>query len=350
MLAPEEDLAEVAEVPAVADDPVVGRLEPGEQRGLHGAGHGGQHGVERAPGSRAGRAGAAAACASSARGVSPTASITTRVIGPPQLRVRRGGRASRPARRRGPRRARRRRPARRAARPTCRSPPRRWRVRGAGPARERARASRASSSCVVCSAAWTGTWKCTRHSSRGGQPARQRLGQVVGAARRAPPTHSRVWCRKRGSANSVQERAPLVDSGRGHAQRARDLRLDHAARRRRRAARAPSSASSNCTARWQASRHSPIQLGREPGEERPPPARRSRSCSRARAPARAGSACRCRRAARRGRRRPPRARAARRRRRRPSHSVRQPSGSVEIEPSSTSSGSSSASSRARPSV
>ena len=38
VLAPEEDLAEVAEVPAVADDAVVGRRQAGEERRLHRAG------------------------------------------------------------------------------------------------------------------------------------------------------------------------------------------------------------------------------------------------------------------------------------------------------------------------
>ena len=46
VLAPEEDLAEVAEVPAVADDPVVGRLEPGQQRRLDGARDRGQRRVD----------------------------------------------------------------------------------------------------------------------------------------------------------------------------------------------------------------------------------------------------------------------------------------------------------------
>ena len=38
VLAPEQHLAQVAEVPAVADDPVLRRLEPGEERRLHRAG------------------------------------------------------------------------------------------------------------------------------------------------------------------------------------------------------------------------------------------------------------------------------------------------------------------------
>ena len=54
VLAPEEDLAEVAEVPAVADDPVIGRLQPGQQRRLHAAGHGREDRVE--PRGRADRA------------------------------------------------------------------------------------------------------------------------------------------------------------------------------------------------------------------------------------------------------------------------------------------------------
>ena len=46
MLPPEEDLAEVAEVPAVADDPVVGGRQAGEERRLHRARHRRQHGAE----------------------------------------------------------------------------------------------------------------------------------------------------------------------------------------------------------------------------------------------------------------------------------------------------------------
>ncbi len=46
VLAPEQHLAEVAEVPAVADDPVAGRGQPGEERGLDRAGDGGQDGAE----------------------------------------------------------------------------------------------------------------------------------------------------------------------------------------------------------------------------------------------------------------------------------------------------------------
>jgi hypothetical protein len=46
VLAPEEHLAEFAEVPAVADDAVPGRGEPGEERRLHRARHRREHGVQ----------------------------------------------------------------------------------------------------------------------------------------------------------------------------------------------------------------------------------------------------------------------------------------------------------------
>ena len=47
-LAPEPDLRQVAEVPAVGDDAVVPRQEPGDERGLHGAGDRRQDRAERA--------------------------------------------------------------------------------------------------------------------------------------------------------------------------------------------------------------------------------------------------------------------------------------------------------------
>jgi hypothetical protein len=46
VLAPEEHLAEFAEVPAVADDPVPRRGEPGEERRLHRAGDRREHRAE----------------------------------------------------------------------------------------------------------------------------------------------------------------------------------------------------------------------------------------------------------------------------------------------------------------
>lgn len=46
MLAPQQDLAEVAEVPAVGDDAVLGGEDAGEKSGLGGAGHGGEDGGE----------------------------------------------------------------------------------------------------------------------------------------------------------------------------------------------------------------------------------------------------------------------------------------------------------------
>lgn len=57
MLAPEEDVAEVAEVPAVADDAVLGGEGAGEEGGLGGTGDGGQDGGERGLGSGAGEGG-----------------------------------------------------------------------------------------------------------------------------------------------------------------------------------------------------------------------------------------------------------------------------------------------------
>ncbi|GHH43158.1 hypothetical protein GCM10018773_28690 [Streptomyces candidus] len=54
MLAPEEDFAEFAEVPAVADDAVLGGGGSRKEGGLGGAGHGGQDGAEGSLGSGAG--------------------------------------------------------------------------------------------------------------------------------------------------------------------------------------------------------------------------------------------------------------------------------------------------------
>ncbi|MBW8699844.1 hypothetical protein MBT84_09590 [Streptomyces sp. MBT84] len=54
VLSPQEYVAELAEVPAVADDAVLGGHGPGEEGGLGGAGDGGQDGAER--GARAGPA------------------------------------------------------------------------------------------------------------------------------------------------------------------------------------------------------------------------------------------------------------------------------------------------------
>ena len=50
VLAPQQDVAEFAEVPAVADDAVLGGEGAGEEGGLGGAGDGGQHGAERGAG------------------------------------------------------------------------------------------------------------------------------------------------------------------------------------------------------------------------------------------------------------------------------------------------------------
>ena len=52
VLAPQQDVAELAEVPAVADDAVLGGGGAGEEGGLGGAGDGGQDGAERGAGSR----------------------------------------------------------------------------------------------------------------------------------------------------------------------------------------------------------------------------------------------------------------------------------------------------------
>ncbi len=47
VLPPQQYVAELAEVPAVADDAVLGRVGAGEEGGLGGAGDGGQDGAER---------------------------------------------------------------------------------------------------------------------------------------------------------------------------------------------------------------------------------------------------------------------------------------------------------------
>lgn len=57
MLAPEQDVAEFAEVPAVADDAVFGGEGAGEEGGLGGAGDGGQDGGERRLGTGPGEGG-----------------------------------------------------------------------------------------------------------------------------------------------------------------------------------------------------------------------------------------------------------------------------------------------------
>jgi hypothetical protein len=49
-LAPQQDVTQFAEVPAVADDPVLGGERAGEEGGLGGAGDGGQDGAERGTG------------------------------------------------------------------------------------------------------------------------------------------------------------------------------------------------------------------------------------------------------------------------------------------------------------
>ena len=78
VLPPEQDLAQLAEVPAVADDAVLGGGRPGEEGRLGGAGDGGQHGAERARTSRRRRGRESRGIWVSRRGVRPTTSRTSR--------------------------------------------------------------------------------------------------------------------------------------------------------------------------------------------------------------------------------------------------------------------------------
>ena len=65
VLAPQQDLAQLAEVPAVADDAVLGGEFAGEERGLRGAGDGGQHRAQRRVGAAVGEGASSGMWASS---------------------------------------------------------------------------------------------------------------------------------------------------------------------------------------------------------------------------------------------------------------------------------------------
>ena len=288
----------------------------GEKRGLHRARHGGQDGVDAGLEARRRPAGAAAACGSARAASVPrrrsrpgssdllSSEFHEAVARPGQL----GGEAVDERRRR--------RPA-----PSGQHAPRvgldldSGGSRGAGPpasARERG-AQLVLRRVLAPRGPGRGSARATRPARaarppapRGGRrcraPARRRTraSGAGSAARRTPPG----------------ARAPRRSRARGRAARSRPApsRRSH---RRRRAARARSSGVLELhgeVAGVEAQRRS----SRAPARRgTPPPARPSRSCSRAPARARAGSSCPCRRAARRGRRRPARARAGRPRRRRP---------------------------------
>ena len=270
---------------------------------------------------------------SSARGVSPTASITTSGHAISSAPSAAAGRASRRARRRCPSTS--------ASSPAGAS---RQDAPGVGldlevrgeraprPPSERARASppaRALRGVLAARRAPArGSARATR--ARAGSPPARASRQVVDAVdaavrrARAPGAGSAARRTRRAA------RAP-PPAGRLDAQRARHLRLhDRHARAASRASAA--TGSSNCTARWHASRQSPIRSGASPPSSAPP-ARPSRSCSRARARARR----RIRLPVSRSSASSPSATALERRAARPPRAAspqpsRQPSGSVEICP------------------
>ena len=81
VLAPQEYVAEFAEVPAVADDAVFGGQGAGQEGGLGGAGDGGQHGAEGGLGAGVGRGPRGAGMWARSWGVRPTTSRTSRGVG-----------------------------------------------------------------------------------------------------------------------------------------------------------------------------------------------------------------------------------------------------------------------------
>ena len=218
-------------------------------------------------------------CAS-ARGVSPTTSITTRVMrhllsAERDEAVARPGQLARDAvdeRVVVARRV-------RAARSTCRSRPRGGGSRGAGPPASAASVARSSVLRRVLGAGGParGSGRATRR--RPGSPPASASG------RSSTPAHAR---RRRARASGAGSAARRTRRRRRAPRRLAGRSTSSALETCAFTTRTPASASCASgvvrrprtdTARWQVSRQRPIQLGREPGQERRPPARPSRSCS-----------------------------------------------------------------------